>query len=228
MSTVPVGGPLNSAISRSYNSFSGADLKCLIGQYPFAELQAISYSVTREKAPIYTMGSPDPRSYSRNKRGIAGSLIWINFDRHALLSLFSQAGSTFVADKDELRPAFQSPTSGSAVFGSTLVRDLGPQFGAGSTIQALNALPVTAAGQMQEATNPWYTDQILPFDVTITGANEYGAMCAAKIFGVEILNEGWGSSIDDAVSEQQATFVARVVEPMAAVASPNVDTLIHL
>jgi hypothetical protein len=48
--------------------------------------------------------------------------------------------------------------------------------------------------------------------VTITGANEYGAMCAAKIFGIEILNEGWGSSIDDAVSEMQATFVARTVE----------------
>jgi hypothetical protein len=33
-------------------------------------------------------------------------------------------------------------------------------------------------------------------------------MAAAKIFGVEILNEGWGSSIDDAVSERLATFVA--------------------
>lgn len=45
-------------------------------------------------------------------------------------------------------------------------------------------------------------------------------MCAAKIFGVEILNEGSGVSIDDAVTEMQATFVARVVEPMSAVASP--------
>jgi len=34
------------------------------------------------------MGSPDPRAYSRNKRGIAGNLIWIQFDRHALLNLF--------------------------------------------------------------------------------------------------------------------------------------------
>ena len=47
---------------------------------------------------------------------------------------------------------------------------------------------------------PW------PFDITIAGANEYGAMAAAKIFGVEILNEGWGSSIDDAVSEMQVGF----------------------
>jgi hypothetical protein len=28
---------------------------------------------------------------------------------------------------------------------------------------------------------------------------------------VEILNEGWGSSIDDAVSEMQATYLARAV-----------------
>jgi len=33
-----------------------------------------------------------------------------------------------------------------------------------------------------------------------------------KIFGVEILNEGSGISIDDAVTEMQATFVARCVE----------------
>ena len=31
-----------------------------------------------------------------------------------------------------------------------------------------------------------------------------------KIFGVEILDEGSGISIDDAVTEMQATFVARL------------------
>ena len=51
-------------------------------------------------------------------------------------------------------------------------------------------------------------------------ANEYGAMCSSKIFGIEILNEGTGVSIDDAVTEGQATFVARSIEPMAAVPSP--------
>jgi hypothetical protein len=43
-----------------------------------------------------------------------------------------------------------------------------------------------------------------------------------KIFGVEILNAGGGNSIDDAVNEQQATFVARSVEPWVAV--PNAYT----
>ena len=46
-----------------------------------------------------------------------------------------------------------------------------------------------------------------------------------KIFGVEILNEGSGVSIDDAVTEMQATFVARYVEPWMAVSSKfNVKT----
>jgi hypothetical protein len=61
---------------------------------------------------------------------------------------------------------------------------------------------------------------VLPFNITLAGANEYGAMCASKILGVEILNEGSGISVDDAVTEFQATFVARAIEPLQAVNSP--------
>jgi hypothetical protein len=85
---------------RSQGSPYPPDIKAVIGQFQFAELQAISYSVTREKAPIYTMGSPDCRAYSRNKRGVAGSLIWINFDRHSLLNVFRKARGRFVAWKE--------------------------------------------------------------------------------------------------------------------------------
>jgi len=87
------------------------------------------------------MGSPDPRAYSRNKRGIAGSLIWINFDRHALLDLFYQARGMFVADQDEIRPQFQNPDTydSTALFNSSVVRDAGPYIG--STIDALDGSP---------------------------------------------------------------------------------------
>ena len=61
-----------------------------------------------------------------------------------------------------------------------------------------------------------YADQILPFDITIAGANEYGAAASAKLFGVEILNESFGTSIDDTVIEQQATFVAQNIAPLQA------------
>jgi hypothetical protein len=163
------------------------------------------------------MGSPDARAYSRNKRGIAGSLIWINFDRHALLNLIQNCAGTFVADIDEIRPQYSQVNNGGAVFQSSVVRSAGPSIS--STINNMDT-SLTSAGQQAQLATPWYSDQVLPFDITLSGANEYGAMCAAKIFGVEILNEGMGISIDDAVTEMQATFVARVVEPLSAVASP--------
>jgi len=147
--------------------------------------QAINYSVTREKAPVYTMGSPDARAYSRNKRGIAGSLIWINFDRHSLLNLIQKC--VFVADIDEIRPQYTSTTNGGAVFQSLVARS--SSISASATINALDT-QLTSAGQNTQLATPWYSDQILPFDVTLSGANEYGAMCNAKIFGLEILNEG--------------------------------------
>ncbi len=164
------------------------------------------------------MGSPDARAYSRNKRGIAGSLIWINFDRHALLNLVQQCAGMFVADVDEIRPQYSNVTQGGAVFQSSVVR--GNSMPASATIDAIDTTTLTAAGQQSQLATPWYSDQVLPFDVTLSGANEYGAACAARISGLEILNEGMGISIDDAVTEMQATFVARVVEPMSAVASP--------
>lgn len=71
------------------------------------------------------MGSPDPRSYSRNKRGVAGSLIWVNFDRHALLDVFYKTSGKFLANKDDIRPQFSAlttaPMSQEAIFISSLI-----------------------------------------------------------------------------------------------------------
>ena len=140
---------------------------------------------------------------SRNKRGIAGSLIWVNFDRHALLDLVWKLGGQFIANIDDVRPQFNTDEnvylSQSAIFQSTLVRANGVSSGA--TIDQLNTAPMTAVDGMKQEAKPWYSDQILPFDITLAGASELGKATAMKIFGVEILNEGSGVSIADAVTE---------------------------
>jgi len=58
--------------ARTYNSVSGTDIQASFQGHWIGELQGISFTVTREKAPLYTMGSPNPRGFSRGKRGIAG------------------------------------------------------------------------------------------------------------------------------------------------------------
>jgi hypothetical protein len=158
-----------------------------------------------------------PISFSRNKRGIAGSLIWVNFDRHALLDLVWKLGGQFVANIDDVRPQFNTDQnvylSQSAIFQSTLVRGAAGQPSAGASVTTLNGslnTPMTAVDGMKQLAKPWYSDQILPFDITLAGASELGAATAMKIFGVEILNEGSGVSIVAEVTKKQATFVARL------------------
>ena len=51
--------------TETYTSFSGADIVASFNGVVIGELQGITYSVSREKAPIYCLGSPEPRSFSR-------------------------------------------------------------------------------------------------------------------------------------------------------------------
>jgi len=181
--------------SKAYNSFSGCDIRAVFSNQVIGTLQGISYSVTREKAPIYTMGEPDPRAFARGKRGIAGSLIFIQFDRHALLQVLGKDGAKlkFSSDKDSFNPNIEGaqapPIAQDAETGGAGVRD------------------------DQKITDPWFSDQIPPFDITLNAANEYGYSAQMRIYGVEILNEGAGVSIDDIVLEQQMTFIARSLSP---------------
>ena len=69
----------------TYNSFSGTDIHAVFGDTVFGDLQMVSYKSDREKAPVYTMGSPDPRTIARNKRLITGGCVFVVFDQDALL-----------------------------------------------------------------------------------------------------------------------------------------------
>lgn len=184
------------AVQKTFNSFSGVDITPIFQGKPIGEIQAISYSINREKAPVYTMGKADPRSFARGKRGIAGSLIFIVFDKHAMLDRFKS--SVFSADKDErgIRNQIGAGANLAADFGADLLTN-------GAADNSFN----------QELTNPWYADQIPPFDIVLAAANEYGAQAVMKIFGVELLNENSGVSIDDIVTEQQYTWIARSITP---------------
>jgi len=193
----------NSVFEKAYNSFSGVDIKAVVGQRVLSNLQAISTSITREKAPIYTMGSADPRSFSRGKRGIVGTLIFIVFDRHQLLDKEYGLGQAKAwLDKEELRPD------------GTDLYNLNPSYGEYAGIPVEDAeTPLDYVGSDQEFSQVSYSDQLLPFDVVLTAANEYGKQMAMAIGGIEILNEGSGFSIDDIVTEQQMTYIARGVVP---------------
>lgn len=189
-------------LSRTYTSFSGCDIRVVVEGETLGSAQAVSYAVQREKAPIYVLGRVDPLSFSRGKRGIAGTLITLMLDRHILFRREFDS-LKFIADKDEIYASVNdlndatTTTDLNALDGDPL----SPEF---------NESDVTGNYQLNRA---WYVDQLPPFDVVVVAANEYGAAAQMRIYGIEILNEGSGFSIDDIVIENQMTYVCRTILP---------------
>lgn len=195
---------LASSFSRDFNSFSGVDIKATFAGKRIGELQGISYTVTREKAPVYTMGSPNPRSFSRGKRGIAGSLIFVVLNRSNLLESLDErayfwAGQTdrawgrgASADRQDPSPLPDQQTGGQA---------------------PLRTSPLGEGDFTVKWMPAWYHDQIPPFNIVLTAMTEYGVAARMAIIGVEILNAGSGISIDDITTDENMTFVARDIMP---------------
>lgn len=189
---------------RAYNSLSGVDMAVYMDGVQIADVQGLSYTVTREKAPIYTMGSADPRSFSRGKRGIAGSMIFIIHDRSPLLSSLRRA-NRYLANDYEVDLRAQE---------KLLSIDQEAVFGVGAeptTVGTSNAadprLTPTITADKAIAT-PKYHDQIMPFDIVIGAANEYGHIAKMEILNAEIMNCGSGVSIDDINTDESCTWVA--------------------
>ena len=146
-------------LSRQYTSFAGVDIRVVVEGQSVGTLQAISYAVQREKAPIYVMGRVDPLSFSRGKRGIAGTLINLLMDEHLMFQAPFRS-MEFIADNDEIFPDTQNIN-----------------LNLSSTAEDLNDGEQVnfTSGDMTDNyrfASAWYVDQIPPFDAVIIAANE--------------------------------------------------------
>lgn len=203
----------------TYTSFGGADITATFNGKVIGELQAISYSINREKAPIYTLGSAEPRSFSRGKRAIAGNLVFIVFNRDALLA---ELGTGPKISKYRANDAYAFEENDEARFMSidkwdAYMSDLASPngfVGGGETGGTVTDL-------VNDSATPVYADEILPFDITISLVNEYGQKAKITLYGVELLNEGMGFSIDSVTTEKAYTFVCRSVDSMEVVGEDN-------
>tara|TARA_R110002074_G_scaffold402324_1_gene607033 strand:+ start:72699 stop:73385 length:687 start_codon:yes stop_codon:yes gene_type:complete len=192
-----------STFQKTYNSFSGVDMVVTFGGKILGELQGISYTIQREKAPIYSMGEADPRSFSRSKRGIAGSIVFVVFDRSALLE--AMRDRPYVANRYSIPEGFEiSDVNVDTI--EIVPGVIGPAVGSASPTVSRIALDKVIAA-------PNYIDQVLPFDVVITASNEYGAVARMMIHGVEIMNVGSSLSINDITTDEACTYIATAVTP---------------
>ena len=194
------------ATSTTYTSFGGTDITAVFGTKVFGELQMVSYRVNREKAPVYTMGSVDPRSIARGKRMVSGVCVFIVFDKDSLLEAMTE--QVYIG-KDELatygtRGQTSTPAGSAAIKG-------------GGSVRSVSDTEYSNPSSIKTASAPILADQVLPFDITLVGVSEYGKAITMAITGVELMSESGGVSIDDISLEKQMAFIARRVTSWTAI-----------
>ena len=162
---------------------------------------------------MYTMGSAEPRSFSRGKRGIAGSLVFTVFDRDALIEAMQENINSFTEFQriggDRNMQKYSIEEWDKAL--TAMANSNSSQYESDEE----RAKQITQDVVSDTAT-VFYDDEVPPFDITISMQNEYGNGAYLVLYGVEILNEGTGFSIDSVVTEKACTFVARKVGYMKA------------
>ena len=222
------------ANQETYSAISGADIHAVFGNFKFGSIQMIRYATQREKAFIYTMGSPTPRATARGKRSVSGAFVFTMIDREGLVKSMRNAGDNrqIFLSKDE-SANFANASNKAAPNTEDNIKtafDGGGTFGnTGTTGSGFNPYVETSifkSSNFGDKTNAFLSDQLLPFDITVVGVPEYGAQYAKRliIHGVEIMTEASGSSIDDLVLEKQQAFIARGISDWTPLDTLNGET----
>jgi hypothetical protein len=209
-----------------YKAFSGANIYATIGHRRVASLQALTVSITREVAALYSFSDANPKAFVRGKRGIAGTLVFTQFDRHALLQdIFKEAfGQELGKTSSLFHSRFLNLNNQAGLLSeeSIATRNFDHQVGSNAAL----AFPGGVAKDLQQelsdvydlvkAQKLRYVDQIPEFDITVTMVNESGDAAFCVIGGIMLVNEGWGYTLDDLTSEVAFTYVARSVTPLTS------------
>ena len=216
----------------AFDSFSGVNIIVTIEGAYVVNIQSLTINTTRETVPIYILGSASPISFNRNKRAIAGSMVFINFDRAVLLDTLKHRATSakyrervqngIVMAAGNVSQGYTDKENGGA---SYISGEMGSSFPIedfyklGSATQEFQAM--TQYQMMNNKASHGFRnvpitmeDQLPPFDVSVFMANDSGATAHFSIRGCLIMNTAMGWSIDDSVSSKACTFVARYIEDL--------------
>lgn len=203
-----------------YNAFTGSDMVAYIGATKIGKLQGITCSITREMMPLYVAGDPNPKTFNKGKRGIAGNLVFTQFDRHAILRDLVDARTKQLQNIWGLINNNTSPGNLASAYNSVVTNVFNPLVNSNVAKAQQQDLLATYEMVSKRALN--FSDQIPPFNITITLLNESGKGAFVNIYGVQLVNEGWSYTIDDMNSEAAFTYVARSIDPLTPLVNGQV------
>ncbi|MFL8711082.1 hypothetical protein Q3304_09955 [Clostridioides sp. GD02377] len=206
-------------------AFSGADLIVSFANQVIGELQKISWSIEREKKPVYTLGSPDARSFSSGKREIKGSLVFAMFDQDSLIKsmksilkssesiVFTTSGTLAITEEENFINAVEMLKWNVTAQDAMNMNSKSKYNENNSRVSDENFKVPNGFSPIRD-NRIVYLDSLPPFDITMTFGNEQGQCAFQKIYDVDIVDESSEVSIDTIVLEKKLNYRARKISPL--------------
>lgn len=198
-------------VEQEFSAYSGCDMVVYMGWKRVATIQGLTVSIVRELVPVYVAGRVGPVNFVKGKRAISGNIVFTQFDRHALL----KAASAFANKRiiEDLWTDTVPDRSEMDIFGVTANAEGVNNGVATEWAKRLNA-QVREVETLVGSRPLRFSDQIPPFDITVTFVSESHSVSSFGIFGVRLGNEAYGWTLDDINSEMACTYVALDIMPL--------------
>lgn len=215
-----------------YRTLSGCEIHAVFGNIRFGDIQMIKYTSSRQRAPVYTLGSPNARAMARGVRSINGALIFSHLSTRSIVDQMAESGAKVFLSNDEMsnyvsdnnrknkpitaveKAALVARTSGGTLAQTGFI-------GSATEFDPFNTgTDIFDAKSFGQVTTPYLADQLPPFDITLVGVPEVAGQDIEDgkfqpqsliIRGVEFTSEASGTSIQDMVIEKQMAFIARSI-----------------
>lgn len=188
------------ATEQIFRSLSGSEIHAVFGNIKFGDLQLLKYAVSRQKVPIYTMGTADARAIARGARSINGALVFSHLSTGGIVQAMREAGSKIFLSHDELanynaeymdtgnlseQQRLALKASGSLGYVGYVTAGDNSNLTQGSTLANLQGSsggtgfdPFSVGTSFNNLSNygrltpAWLADQLPPFDITLVGVPE--------------------------------------------------------
>ena len=85
-----------------YRTLSGCEIHAVFGNIRFGDIQMIKYTSSRQRAPVYTLGSPNARAMARGVRSINGALIFSHLSTRSIVDQMAESGAKVFLSNDEM------------------------------------------------------------------------------------------------------------------------------
>ena len=227
--------------------FSGGDLTAYVNNIQVGNLESLTFSSSVEVAGQFVMGRRDAVQYTQGKRVIVGSLMFAQYDKHALLEEVFQitrrgrmTQQSFWSPESPASALAQQNTYNNVIIGTqkglnntSLQGNTDAVFDQAGNLRGLSASEAATqrnaqdqlAAKLQGSIKIDYADQIPPFDLTLVGISRTGAASRCTIFGLTINQETGGWSMQDLGNSVGFSFVALHVSPWRTVAQTALQNL---